>query len=66
MQPNDKKLRKDLEDLKEHEKKQNMGFGQRLANFISEGIYNDKTTKLKKQRKKVVHERLPPFDPGHV
>lgn len=43
-----------------------MGFGQRLANFISEGIYNDKTTKLKKQRRKVVHDRLPPFDPGHV
>jgi cyclophilin family peptidyl-prolyl cis-trans isomerase len=66
LQPNDKKLRKDLEELKEIEKKQNAGFGSRLANFISEGIYNDKSTKLKKQRRKVVHDCLPAFDPGHM
>lgn len=33
---------------------------------MSGGIYNDKESKLKKQRKKIKHEKLPDFDPGHV
>ena len=66
LQPNDRKLRTELEKLQKENKKANQSFGEKISNFISGGIYNEKKTNLKKQRRKVVHERLPKFDPGHI
>ena len=66
MQPNDKKLRDDLAKLKAEEAKHNQTIGSKIYNFFKEGVYNEKVTGLKKQRKKIVHERLPDFDENHA
>lgn len=66
LQPNDKKLRDEYEALKKEDKKQNEGFGSKISNFFADGIYNEKKTNLKKQRRRVVYDKLPNFDEGHV
>jgi len=50
LNPNDKKLRDDLTKLKEEEAKHNETVGSKMFSFFKEGIYNEKTTNLKKQR----------------
>ena len=65
LNPNDKKLRDDLTKLKEEEAKHNETVGSKMFSFFKEGIYNEKTTNLKKQRKKIVHDKLPEFDEAH-
>lgn len=37
-----------------------------MMGFLNQGIYNDKENNIRKQRKKIVHETLPEFDPGRV
>lgn len=66
IQPNDRKLRQELEKLNEEKKKQEMTMGQRISNFLSQGIYNEKDPKIKKQRKRIVMKKLPDFNPENV
>jgi len=66
IQPNDRKLRQELEKLNEQRKKEQMTMGQKISSFISQGIYNEKDPKIKKQRKHVVKKELPEFNPENV
>ena len=55
-----------MEELKKLQKEHNMTFGSKISNFLKSGIYNEKTTNLKKQRRKVRYDKLPEFSIDHV
>ena len=66
LSPNDRKLRQDLEVLNKEKAKHNETFGQKISNYIKGGIYNEKESKIKKQKHKKVHKSLPEFNPENV
>ena len=59
-------MRDDLTRLTALKAKANEGIGSKISNFIKGGIYNEKESKIKKQKHKKVHNSLPKFDPEHV
>ena len=63
MQPNDRKLRDEYKKLTDLNKEQKTSLGSKISNFISGGIYDEKKTNVKKQRKYIKKDKLPPFDP---